>query len=177
MTWSALIAALRDVEITTQPAGGASRAALDRLETLIGRKLPESFRAAWSEHQGIDVFPMLEFLDTNQIVGEWRIQREHDGTSGGLRVETTGPVKPHWMSPDWIPFVLIGGATDHLCIDLDPAAGGNVGQVIHASPKDDRRTTVARDIDAFIDLLASIVRDGRFERDGDVLDVCDALGL
>lgn len=179
MTWSGLLAALHEVapDLVPQPAKGATGEDLDRLESVIGRKLPESFRRTWGEHDGMrgHIFVLLDFLDTKTIAGEWRLLRDYDGSSGGLEAVTTGPVKPHWTSRDWIPFVLIGGSTDHFCLDLDPAPGGTVGQVIHASPKDDRRRVLAPDVPAFLDLLASMVRDGRARRDEDELDVFEAL--
>lgn len=47
-----------------------------------------------------------------------------------------------------VPIALIGGETRYFCVDLDPAEGGEVGQVIHASPEDDERRVVASSTDA-----------------------------
>jgi molybdopterin molybdotransferase len=38
-------------------------------------------------------------------------------------------VRSDWWNPCWIPFTHDGGG-NHLCLDLDPAAGGAGGQVI-----------------------------------------------
>jgi cell wall assembly regulator SMI1 len=38
-------------------------------------------------------------------------------------------VRDDWWNPRWIPFTHDGGG-NHLCLDLDPAEGGAVGQVI-----------------------------------------------
>jgi cell wall assembly regulator SMI1 len=45
-------------------------------------------------------------------------------------VEPVGPVKGEfWWNPLWIPIATNGGGDD-ICIDLDPAEGGKVGQII-----------------------------------------------
>ena len=179
MSWSSLEAALETVLPGRHAFGpGASAEAIAKLEASIGQTLPDAFRRAWGIHDGMGaVFSMLEFLDTRQIAAEWRGLRDYDESSRGLVAETDGPVKALWTSPAWIPIVLIGGETRHLCLDLDPAPGGAVGQIIHATPKWEERRVVAPGIDAFLALIAAALRDGRFERAVDDLDVSEALGI
>jgi cell wall assembly regulator SMI1 len=43
--------------------------------------------------------------------------------------EPVGPIKKVWANPQWIPMTNGGGAAI-TCVDLDPAEGGVVGQVI-----------------------------------------------
>ncbi|WP_188825493.1 SMI1/KNR4 family protein [Brucella endophytica] len=38
-------------------------------------------------------------------------------------------IRPTWWWPGWIPFMENGGG-DYLCIDMDPAPGGTLGQVV-----------------------------------------------
>ncbi|WP_088702689.1 SMI1/KNR4 family protein [Rhizobium sp. R693] len=38
-------------------------------------------------------------------------------------------VRPVWWWPKWIPFMENGGG-DYLCVDMDPTAGGNLGQIV-----------------------------------------------
>jgi cell wall assembly regulator SMI1 len=179
MSWPSLEAALETVRPGSYAfAPGASVQAIATLEADIERPLPESFRRAWAMHDGMrDVFLMLEFLNTRGIASEWRGLRDYDDSAGGLEAIARGPVRPLWTSPNWIPIVLIGGETRHFCLDLDPAPGGEVGQVIHATPKWEERSVVAPSIDAFLELIASALRDGRFEREDDALDISDVLGI
>jgi len=181
MSWKSLEAALVKLNegALAALAPGASSQALDRLERDVRQVLPESFRTAWGEHDGVagELFTMLEILSTEQIAGEWRGLRDYDGSSGGLEAIADGPVRALWTSTAWIPIVLIGGETRHFCLDLDPAPGGVVGQIIHASPKSEERRVVAPDTGAFLELVAAALRDGKYEEDGDRLDVCDALGI
>jgi cell wall assembly regulator SMI1 len=179
MSWRSLEAALETVLPGSHAfAPGASVEAIARLEADIERPLPGSFRRAWAMHDGMrDVFLMLEFLNTSGIASEWRGLRNYDEMGGGLEAIAHGPVRPLWTSPNWIPIVLIGGETRHFCLDLDPAPGGAVGQVIEATPKWEERRVVAPSIDAFLELIAAALRDGRFEREGGDLDISDALGI
>lgn len=179
MSWGLLEAALRKVSSggSFKLAPGATPEALDALEGVIGRKLPDSFRRTWSEHSGFrpEPFSLLELLGARAMASEWLGLRDYDGLSG--EAETIGPVKALWTNRAWIPFVLIGGETRHLCLDLDPAPGGRVGQVIHATPKWEQRRVIAPGVDELLALLASAVAEGRYQLDGDSLDVCDALGI
>jgi cell wall assembly regulator SMI1 len=180
MSWKSLESALAavDPEHCHAFAPGASAEALAVLEIAIGRRLPDAFRRAWSIHDGMRqrVFTMLEFLSTRQIAGEWHQLRDYDGMGDDLDAEVEGPVKQMWTNVCWIPFVLIGGETRHFCLDLDPAPGGEVGQVIHATPKWDERRVVAPSVDAFLELIAHALREGRYEID-DEIDVCEALRI
>jgi cell wall assembly regulator SMI1 len=180
MSWKSLESALTAVapEQLDALAPGASAGALAELEVAIGRKLPDAFRRAWGVHDGTRhrVFTILEFLSTCQIAGEWRQLRDYDGMSDDAHATVEGPVKQMWTNLDWIPIVLIGGETRHFCLDLDPAPGGEVGQVIHATPKWDERRVVAPSIDAFLELIAQALREGRYQIDGEI-DVCEALGI
>jgi cell wall assembly regulator SMI1 len=132
-----------------------------------------------SEHQGIwvPVLTMLEFLTAEQIAGEWRQLRDYDGSGEDAHAVAVGPVRALWTSPAWIPIVLIGGETRHLCLDLDPAPGGAVGQIIHATPKWEDRRVVAPGIDELLELLASALRNGRYTEEDGSIDVIDALDL
>ena len=181
MTWKRFENALRGISpgVPFAFAPGATARELDTLEGFVGHPLPEAFRRTWSEHDGMRTSPLLllDFLSVEQIADEWRGLRDYEGSSGGLEADAIGPVKALWTSPAWIPFVLIGGETRHFCIDLDPAPGGSVGQVIHATPKGEERRVVAPDVEAFLEVIASAIRAGRYEREDDEIDVCDALEI
>lgn len=181
MTWTRLKAALDEAtpDIGYSLAPGASETDLDSLEETVGAKLPSEFRQTWGEHAGMSTSPfmMLEFLSPGAMTSEWLGLRDYDGSSGGLEAEPSGPVKAMWDNPAWIPFILIGGSTWHFCLDLDPAEGGTMRQVIHTTPKDSERVVVASGIDAFLQKIATALHEGRFEIEDDAIDICDVLGI
>ena len=82
---------------------------------------------------------------------------------GPGNIQSTGPVRPLYAHDAWWPFTVIYGSSHHHCIDLDPAPGGDVGQVIVVSMKDDRRTVIAPSLDAFLERLAGVLDDSVIE--------------
>lgn len=52
----------------------------------------------------------------------------------------------------WWPFAEDGGG-NHLMVDLDPPAGGTLGQVIVAGPDEDERRVLAPGLGAYLDAL------------------------
>lgn len=157
----------------------ASAEQLTRCERTLGRALPAELRASLEMFGGDrvvqsapglfttrGVFAALEWLNPGTIASEWESWDAADGD--GLEIETHGPVRPLWWNPAWIPITLIGGATYHNCVDLDPAPGGTSGQVIEIG-KEPTRIVVAPSLTELITSLAADVRAGVWVRDGDAL--------
>ena len=116
-----------------QPASGTS---IQLLEEKIGMKLPVDFVECLKVHDGQKgqqegLFSGLEFLSSARILAEWMVWQKlfENGDFDGLQVQSETGIQPVWWNPRWIPFTY-NGAGDHLCLDLDPASGGQVGQVI-----------------------------------------------
>lgn len=135
-----------------------------------GVQLPAAFRAAWREHDGEELggseylFPMVQHLPLAAIVSERdQMNALLDEHYAGERnvAPAVGNVRAQYWNRRWIPFALLGGASDFYCLDLDPPDGGTVGQVIHVSAKLWERTVVAPDLTAYFDDLAESLRDGR----------------
>lgn len=82
------------------------------------------------------------------------------GAAGGPEnVCEAGPgVRAVYWSPRWVPFVLLGGATDFHCLDLDPGEGGVAGQVIHVSDDLIPREVVAADLASYFEQLERALR-------------------
>lgn len=135
-----------------------------------GVELPEAFRAAWREHDGEELggseylFPMVQHLPLAAIASERDVMiAQLDEHYPGERnvAPAVGAVRAQYWNRRWIPFALLGGASDFYCLDLDPPEGGRVGQVIRASSKNYQRSVVAPDLTAYFDDLAAKLRDGR----------------
>jgi len=118
---------------------GASQEALDKLEAMIGTKLPADFTAFYKVHNGQDrdqdwLLDGEELLSIERIMEEWEVWndllptfKDDDGKPYTSKPEAG--IKNDWFNPLWIPVTYNGGG-DHICIDLDPAPGGKVGQMI-----------------------------------------------
>src|SRR4051794_16095747 len=112
---------------------GVSQAELAAAEEALGVRLPEEVRSSYALHNGSpDLWPFDNgpLLSLAQVVAQWGVWRDllRAGTFAGMRSSPIGPVKRDWWNPRWVP--VAGASGDHDCLDLDPAPGGRVGQVI-----------------------------------------------
>ncbi|MDG0026541.1 SMI1/KNR4 family protein [Trinickia sp. Y13] len=128
---------------------GASDDDIKILEGALGVKLPQDFVESLKRHngqadQGGVCFEGESLLDIQGILSEWTTWRELvvEGEFDGMTSDPDAGVKDDWYNLKWIPLTR-NGMGDGLCIDLDPAPGGTVGQVIRMLHDDDRRERVA----------------------------------
>lgn len=136
--WAQLEAHLQRVapEQLVDLNGPAATADIAALEREVGRTLPQAFKECLACHDGqvgeADwLFCGEEFLSIARILSEWRVLTRMD-REGDFDTRESRPgfgVKAGWWRSGWIPFTA-DGAGNHLCLDLDPAPGGCVGQVV-----------------------------------------------
>ncbi len=150
---------------------GASEREIQQAEAAMGLTLPEDFKASCRLHNGgymIDLVTEMNMLPLTDIVDEWQMfkELEDEGTWSDVVLPyyftehvirtgwQTGPIQPVWWHQYWTP---IGRdrAGNHCCLDLAPASGGVVGQVIdrdhEAGPS---RVLASR----FLDILSSFAQ-------------------
>jgi cell wall assembly regulator SMI1 len=116
---------------------GVSQLEIDNLEGVIGYKLPNDLRESLMIHNGQRgesdwLFAGWELLSTDRILDEWLVWKDlyDKGTFEDWEVDVIHEgIKKVWWNPAWIPLTY-NGAGDHHCIDLAPANGGLVGQII-----------------------------------------------
>jgi len=124
---------------------GASEQAIADIERELGVMLPEDVRASYRRHDGgfslepviyMDMSPLAEMAESWHILTdllrdeEWANQPPYYFSEVVVRSGwQTGPIQPVWWNRRWIPFAseLAGNL---LCIDLAPAPGGTIGQII-----------------------------------------------
>ncbi|MCA8020951.1 SMI1/KNR4 family protein [Burkholderia metallica] len=139
--------------------GPASDDEIATLEAALETTLPDAFVSSLRIHNG-QADPRDEFsgndalLSSREIVAQWRIWKGLvDG--GDFDCVTSEPdpgIRDNWYNLKWIPFTH-DGSGNHLCLDLDPAEGGVVGQVIRVWHDDARRERIA---DGFAEWLARV---------------------
>lgn len=99
-----------------------------------GLTFPEDVKASYRRHNGYSLGSFL--MDQSILHDLSRMFRGQSGWEDRLGYDLTrkpkylsGPIQPVWWHPAWL--TLTGdGAGNHWCIDLAPAAGGQVGQII-----------------------------------------------
>ncbi len=159
-------------------------AEIEKLEAARGYKLPEGVRAFWQRHDGAtsgagrDTIPDDDafFLETGfqlfglaEIAKAWaseiesysRLGPEYDPPDW-----TPSGVKKEWWARGWMPFAYDGGG-DYLLLDLDPAPGGQVGQVLHYWHDLDDMALLNRDFASWFELVSDSIREGKAAAWGD----------
>lgn len=146
------------------PAGDGG--GLVELESIIGRALPEAFKRAYRIHNGqatdeVGLFDGTELLSATAIADQYRIWKEllDDGQFAELHSQSPAGIKTDWWSPGWIPITHNGGG-DHSCLDLDPAAGGTVGQIISFWHDEPSRAILAPDFETWLTQYADALEAG-----------------
>lgn len=153
---------------------GVDEATLEYFRERTGRELPETVRDSYRVHDGQagGAPPLMgewELLPLEYVVSKWEmIEEVHDDTElDPESVRTEGPVQLRWWSSEWLP-VCGNGAGDYYCIDLAPASGGTVGQVITYWHMNHRRQVIAPDFGTLLAEFADDLERGgyRVERGG-----------
>ncbi|MEJ0058142.1 MAG: SMI1/KNR4 family protein [Terricaulis sp.] len=154
-------------------AAGASAAEIAETERVIGVALPADLVHLLSRHNGsseAQVLPGWELFSADRIVREWRVWEElrrDEFVPDGLTCNPAGPIRgDEWWRLGWIPFTGDGGG-NHLCIDMDPAPGGAVGQIITMWHDDETREVVAPSLTDFVEMIADDLEAGDLHWDED----------
>jgi cell wall assembly regulator SMI1 len=154
-------------------APGASAAEIAATERAIGFALPADLAHLLSRCNGsseAQVLPGWELFSADRIVREWRVWEElrrDEFVPEGLACSPTGPIRgDEWWRLGWIPFTGDGGG-NHLCLDMDPAPGGAVGQIITMWHDDETREVVENTLTDFVEMIADQVEAGELHWDED----------
>jgi cell wall assembly regulator SMI1 len=169
-TWERIEAWLRtnapQVYETLRP--GATDERIAEAERRLGVVFPEPVRESYRIHdrqspEGPMLIDAWEFLSLERIVDEWNVWKQllDGGEFARSRSKPEAGIRPDWWDARWIPLTY-SGSGDHHCLDLDPAPGGAVGQVIlmwHDSPE---RPLVAPSFEAWLGRFADDLEAGEY---------------
>ena len=147
----------------------ATKKQLDAFEELIGHRLPDDFRQLYRLADGqkpgtAPLFPEgYDFLSLEVISQEWAAMKEiYENKRFFWESDTPqGVVKNRSWHTAWIPFAqAITG--DYYCIDLDPAPGGQIGQVIEFSHEDTVTPHLGFSLNDYLGHYEHRLRDGMY---------------
>lgn len=150
-------------------AEGASEAQIAKLEAVIGARLPDDLRHSLKLHNGQldDGFLLYhgELLSVEQIEWVWQMysdmQRDEDwGLSEGYETHALqGPIRPvHW---DALRIPLTDNSGNAVMLDLLPAEGGLVGQLIEFDHETGPQGVIAPSFAAWLGQLADELEAGK----------------
>ncbi|PZO44117.1 MAG: molybdenum cofactor biosynthesis protein MoeA [Pseudanabaena frigida] len=165
---------------------GVSDDEISELEKLLSIQLPEDVKASYRIHNGQSDFSYgliegREFLSLERIKEEWQIWKDlldsetfqDDGVDQGCNPEL-GIINV-WWSAKWLPITYDGGG-NHDCLDLNPAEGGTVGQIITMWHDDAERKIVAPSFRIWLQKYAEGLASGQLvfsEEYGGIVNVDD----
>lgn len=137
---------------------GVSPEAIAQAEGALGVTLPAEVREFYALHDPVwlpindDRLSLQEMVDTwNYYCGDWSTTPRAEWRAKGSNPE--GPIKPDWWNRRWIPITYNQGNCHFL--DLDPAPGGNVGQVCDYDIEGPRTRVVAPKFRAWVERLVT----------------------
>ena len=136
--------------ILASPRPGATDGQIAEAERSLGVTFPEPVRDSYRVHDGQRpdggrLIEGWEFLSLERIEDEWKVWRGllDGGDFQGIASEPDEGIRPDWWNPRWIPLTY-DGAGNHHCLDLDPAPGGEAGQIIEMWHDELSRPLVSR---------------------------------
>ncbi|MBV9867972.1 MAG: SMI1/KNR4 family protein [Abitibacteriaceae bacterium] len=115
---------------------GATEEQIKQAELFLSVQFPDDFKAAYRIHNGQThyhhgLIDGRELLSLVRIQDEWKVWKDllDGGVFQDCTSEPTGPIRDDWWNAQWIP-ITYDGSGNHDCLDLAPAAGGHIGQII-----------------------------------------------
>lgn len=150
--------------------GPADDATIATAEGALGRTLPEEYATFLHLHNGQKPYaPMVHtcslFAVETLAENHRRLVKLFKDPASLPRDAVEEGIEPIEYSPSWIPIGSSARGRDFLCLDLAPAAGGHVGQVILIAVDDDPRELVAKDFQDFLSLYFEELQTGEIEFD------------
>jgi cell wall assembly regulator SMI1 len=149
--------------------GPCSDQEIQAAEGALSAKLPPEAVQIYRGHNGqgggsAPLVEVWEFLALRDMVSQWEIQRKLLSKESFANAKATakGPVRPLWWSSKWLP-VFYNGSGDLQCIDLDPADGGKVGQIVVYRHDRELRECIAGSLAELLETFAADLESGAYE--------------
>jgi cell wall assembly regulator SMI1 len=158
-----------EVFVTLQP--GATVEELQQAEDELQVVLPRPVREFYRIHNGQATdrygFTTTKFLygwqvpNLKRVVHQWKGWKEvlERGAFQGVSTVPDKGVRNDWWNVKWIP-ITQNSSGDHLCLDLAPARGGVVGQVISVGHDAPERTIVGTSFQEWVERFATGLEKG-----------------
>ncbi len=139
-----------------------NEADFEKLEKKVKAEFPESFARFYKKYDGeanLEGFAAgFELLPLNRVIEEFDFLKKSgiEFDAVGTQAISDKPVPKN----KWIPFAF-DGSDCFLAIDLSPAKGGVVGQIIGLDMEEDTAYLFANSFDSFFEKIAKLVADGK----------------
>ncbi|MCC3406255.1 MAG: SMI1/KNR4 family protein [Microcoleus sp. PH2017_10_PVI_O_A] len=162
-------------EILNNLQPGATDEAIKTAEKFLQIQFPDDVKSSFRIHNGqfekrYSLMPGWQFLSLEKVIGEWETWKElleagdfndEDGNDCGCASD--GLIRTElWWNPKWIPIASdLGG--DSICLDLEPALTGQVGQIIVMCHDDGYRDVIADSLRQWLEQFATDLETGKYK--------------
>lgn len=129
---------------------GATDAAFEPLERMMGVDMPEDFKEFYKIHNGQfaesedRLFGIEELYSIERMIEvrqKWKAKFDA-GEFDDLESEPQDGIRSEWWNPYWLP--ITGDITgNHYCVDFAPTRQGKIGQIIRMLHNNPKRKLVA----------------------------------
>src|ERR687886_241671 len=147
---------------------GATDELIHQAESFMGIELPEDVKAHYRIHNGerteVDggLLEGFWWLPLEEVMVHWKFWKGIlDEETEEIEGEPHGPIKTNWWNLKWIP-ITTNNAGDYYCLDLDPAPGGEMGQIISAWHEGAVRYLVTNSFQSWLEILADDLESGKY---------------
>lgn len=144
---------------------GASDALLQKTEKRLSVTFLEDLREFYKIHNGTkeDLGLLDGLLSLEEIQEQWEIWKDltDEGTFDEYKSEPQMGIRDDWWNPGWIPITHDGGG-NHICLDMNPADGGRVGQMITMWHDSSERELVADSFRQWVEEYAAALEAGEY---------------
>ncbi|MEH2230815.1 MAG: SMI1/KNR4 family protein [Nostoc sp.] len=149
---------------------GASESQIEAVEEALLIQFPDDVKSSYRIHNGQSGYNYglingREFLSLERIQKEWQVWKEllDAGNFDGCESQPEPGIGicTDWWSALWIPLTYDGDG-NHDCVDLAPAKGGKVGQIIQMWHDNDIRELVASSFQNWLEEYATGLESGQY---------------
>lgn len=151
----------------------ATPAAIADAERSLGVTLPDDYKQFLALANGqVDRAPMVGMGSLLPVEKLASARAVIPGEATPVAPSDVGPgIQPVDYCERWIPISQSSRGRDYLCLDLEPAAGGAVGQILEYVVDDDARPLVAASFAELLSRYFEQIQTGEIDlEDGDDLD-------
>ncbi len=154
---------------------GATDAQIAEAEKTIGIAFPEEARISFRIHDGCGTYEnmygvlsqrsLYSVLETAQSWLVWK-NVTADSLFSRIKGEPEGPIRDDWWNPCWLP-ISDDASVNEYCLDMDPAPGGFVGQIISIRHHEPDRRIIAYSYGEWLKEYANDLDAGKYVVDRD----------
>ena len=154
----------------------ATTEAIGKAEAAFGFEMPKQWKDLYLIHNGMNsksnlgsLFYGFEFYSLETVMSEYRNRQDLFTYEAPVKTVSNGVNNANLNNLKWIPFLYLSRYSS-IWIDMDPAAGGNIGQVIFTDHGEEAAVLLNGNILEFMNTFVGDLRAGLYFLDPEALE-------